>query len=353
MAKKKKKKKKTGAARSTYAKGKAPSSPAKGRSTATTSAAGRSGKAPGGGGAATSKAGGQADRPVAQFNLIKRGTLEMKVFQALLAILIAAALVQYPLWAEVAARDFKVNLKKYNSEIKKWEEKYTTEKQREKNEDEKPVKPRKPTFNDFIVFYAFMSFIEGGLFAFIGLNVSRRTDLSTPLLDGALGGEGAEKGLIDLFKYGVPAGIAVTVPLLVNSLVGRSLGYSKTIQVQYAAWKDSLYYAGFGVQNQMLLVFLVMSSLVWLFTRYRGRTKVEPHLAGLCAAVVLGFTYFFYVSRAGAEKTSVGLVASALLAVSLVAIPGYLFWKKGLEYSLLAGAIGFGIYPFLAGFIIK
>ena len=342
LAKKKKKKKKTGAARSTYAKGKAPST----AKSETRPAASRPAK-PGSSKTEAPSAG------AAQFNIIKRGTLEMKVFQTLLVILVAAALLQYPLWSEVTNRDYKIAVKKYPAQLEKWEKKYPAEKAQKEHEKEKPVKPRKPSFNDFIVFYAFMSLLEGALFAFIGLNMSRRTDLGTPLLDGAYGGEKTEKDLVDLVKYGVAAGVAVMVPLLATSLIGRSLGYSKTIQLQYAAWKDAMYYAGFGVQNQMLLVLLLMSALVWVFTRYRDKTRLEPHWAGLCAAAVLGGGYFFYISRAGADKTSVALVASALLAVSLVAIPGYLFWKKGLEYSLLAAVVGFGIYPFLAGYIIK
>jgi hypothetical protein len=32
---------------------------------------------------------------------------------------------------------------------------------------------------------------------------------------------------------------------------------------------------------------------------------------------------------------------------------GYLYWKKGFEYSLLAGVVSLGIYPFIASIFIK
>ena len=47
------------------------------------------------------------------------------------------------------------------------------------------------------------------------------------------------------------------------------------------------------------------------------------------------------------------LIGAIFLAITISGILGYLYWRKGLEYLLLAGVIAFGIYPFVARLIIK
>jgi hypothetical protein len=51
-------------------------------------------------------------------------------------------------------------------------------------------------------------------------------------------------------------------------------------------------------------------------------------------------------------KTDLAIISSASAAIASITVLGYLFWRKGLEYSLLAGVVAFGLYPFIAGLII-
>jgi hypothetical protein len=364
---KKKKKKKTGAQRSTYAKGKPVGQTEKKKGPAPSAvaipAAGEaSGKKPAGKAAAGARTSGKkpagkaaagAQPEQQSWNLVRRGTLEMKIFLTLVVILVAVVLVQYPYWKDAVDKDYKANTKTYQQELKKWKQKYPTQKEQKAHQSSKPAQPKPPTFNDFLVVYAFFSLVESALFAFMGLNAARRTDMKMPILERFNSGTGKWADIRDLLVYGVPSGLVVLAPLVGFSYFGKSQGFSKTIKIQFATWKDGLYYASFSVQNQMLFVLLVFSALVWLFTRYRDRTRVEPHLAGLAGALVLAFLYFFNISRSASEKTTVSLVAAALVAAALVPFTGYLYWKKGLEYSLLAGVVGFAAYPFLASLIIR
>jgi len=350
----KKKKKKTGARRATYARGK-PVDPQKNKAGARPSGMPRAA----GAGATTQEPGAkpasvEKGAPASgQWNVIRAGTLEMKMFQVIVLVLVVAVFIQYPLWSEIANRDYKDALKKYPVELKKWEQKYTTDKARKANESSKPAKPKKPTFSDFLIIYAFFPLLESLIFAFIGLNAARRTDLKMPILEKYASKEAGWADIRDLLAYGVPAGLVVLAPLVGLSFFSKAQGFSKTVQVQFATWKDALYYASFSIQNQMIFVLLAMSALVWVCTRYRERLKVEPYWPALAGATVLGFLYFFNLSRTGAEKTVVSLVTGLLVALALVGVTGYLYWKKGLEYSLLAGAVGFAVYPFIASLIIK
>lgn len=352
MASKKKKKKKKkqagGALKSSYAKGKPVEKSGRKEASPAKKPEAEKKKTAGGKGEAQEKTGERV-----QWNVVRRGTLEMKVFQVLLALLAVAALAQYPLWIEVTTSQYRELKEEYPKELEEWEKKYPAEEERKEHEDEKPREPKKPTFGDFLMYQAFILLVQGALFAFIGLNISRRTDMGTPVLDKWLSGDFEPTDAGRLVAHGVPWGIGALLPLLISAGIGRVLGFAAVSQIQETStWKNALNFINLAVNNQILFVFLLVSALVWTFSRFREKVKLEPHWAGIAAASMLAFSYFYLISRSAGERLSVGLIGSAFLAVSLVGILGFVYWKKGLVYSLLAGMISLGLYPFLANLIL-
>ncbi|MFH1151094.1 MAG: hypothetical protein V1748_11535 [Actinomycetota bacterium] len=396
MAKKKKKKKPAGAKKSTYAKGKkvepqkaGPSARGAERQAGTAQgkgpqAAAGTARGKGGEGAAARKgAAGKEGAPAGgSWNVVKRGTREMKVFQVLLGILIIGALLQYPLWIDVANKQYKTqvkeyekdqktyeeDLKKYNEDPKKYDkqleefqQKYTTPEQQKEHAAEKPpvkpakpVKPIKPSFSVFLLYQALILVIQGGFFAFLGINVGARTDMGTPVLDRLVEREASWSDATDMLMWSVPFGLLSLAPLIVSTIIARSFGLAKvTGGTGEALWKNSLNYINIALFNEMMFVFLLFGALVWILTRYREAVKLEPHWAALAAASLLAFGYFYLGTRQAGETLALSLSSAAFLAVSLVTVLGYLYWKKGFEYSLLAGVISLGVYPFLASIFIK
>ena len=353
MAKKKKKKKRRGGQRPTYAKGKPVES--SGKKTATATPAKKAAPAPAAKPSTKGAgAGGKAAPRREQWNLIRGDRLERKVFMTLLYIIVVVTLLSYPLRLAQAQHSYSEAKK----DLKKWEQNYPTKAEQKKHEKEKPVLPPKPTFG-IMLLELFMGAVQGVLFAFLGLNISRRTDLQTPLLD-KLHTEGFDPGdLKGLLAHAVPAAVILLIPLVGKDVFAdRFFAAPKGGRIRYPAWKYSLSGINDGVQYQMLFVFLVFSALAWLFFRYRGQVRVDPHLPAMAAAfaVSVGFVCLnmFGGVRASGENVSGSLMLAFASIYSLpVLILGYLYWKKGLEYSLLAGVIGFGLYPFLAMLIIK
>ncbi|MBU4489532.1 MAG: hypothetical protein KKE79_02750 [Actinobacteria bacterium] len=338
--KKKKKKLAAGGQRATYATGKKVEPP---------DAEKTGGKAPAG---KKAPGAGARDRPEGgrgeQWNIVRRGTLEMKVFLAIMALLALGALLQYPLWTDVANEQYQELGEEYPAQLKEWENKYKTKEERKEHEKEKPQEPKKPVFGDFLLYQALILVLQGAIFTFLAINVSRRTDMGTPVLDRALSGEGRLSDAWDMLINAVPWGIATLVVLLLSTITGEALGLAGETRIQeYPAWKSSLNFINLAINNQVLFVFLAVSALVWMFTR-SGRLKVEPHWAGIVAATLLAFGYFYMISSSSGDKVVIALAGSFFFALSLVGMLGYLYWKKGLEYSLLAGIVALGLYPFLA-----
>ncbi|MHB8895434.1 MAG: hypothetical protein ACYC99_09710 [Candidatus Geothermincolia bacterium] len=357
MAKKKKKKAPAGARKSTYAKGKkVEPEPAKGSKKKAAPVSGRPAPKAAVPEKAQTKAGAKTEAapPVQQFNLIKRGSIEMTVFLIIIVIVAIAALFQYPLAIQDATTSYNKLKREYPAELKKFEEKYKTPAEQKKHAKEKPVMPKKPTFGDFLLYQALFLIAQGAIFAFLALNIQRRTDLQTPLFDKVGLKEVKAGDLRDLVTWSIPFGIIVLIPPLISTLIGKSLGFIKASDFKKTpAWKLSLSYINIAINNEILFTFLVFTAMVWIFAKYHEKVKLEPHWLALGVATVLQFGYIYWVSSSAGEKPVTAIIGAVFLAITISAILGYLYWRKGLEYSLLAGVIGFGLYPFLARLIIK
>jgi hypothetical protein len=362
VAKKKKKKRSTGAKKPTYAKGKKVDEPQKKQAPAARqSTGGTQGKSPGSQGKAGAK--GESKPEVQQWNLVRKGTLEFKVMYVLLAIIAAAALLRYPLTSAEADLQYKESVKQYKQDLKDWEKKNPTPEQQKKNQKEKPVQPKKPTANVVLISVLFGA-LQSAIFAFLALNILRRTDLQSPVLDKTLSGGRLEwPDIRPLLTWSVPFGLVLLAPLYANAKISSNLvntvfKAAESSGAKYPVWKEVLGSFNDAVFFWVLFVFTAVSAFIWLFIRYRDRTKVEPHWAGIAAAAALAFAFILLNVSSSSRSTGMHIsgVTQALYALALavpVLLLGYLFWKKGLEYSLLAGLIGFGLYPVMVSLIIK
>jgi hypothetical protein len=356
LAKKKKKKKKRsgGGAKPSYAKGKKVES--------SQDKAAPAAKQPAQ--AAKKGSGREEQRQEAQqWNLVRRGTLEAKVMLALLGLIAFVALLSYPVTAEGMNAQYEAAKKEYPKALAQWTKDNPTKAQQEKNAKTKPAKPSKPTGGMIWMSVAFTA-LQSAVFAFLGLNILRRTDLRTPALDKTLSGGGVDWPDIKPFlTWSVPFGLALLVPLYASARISSNLMDSLikrngTATVNYTKWKQLLGFLNFGVFFWVLFAFVAVVAFIWLFTRYREHTRVEPHYAGIAAAALLAAGYWWLdVSQTvGSSAADVSSAMQVLYAVGLAAtvlLLGYVFWKKGLEYSLLAALIGFGLYPIMVSIVIK
>ncbi|MBN1289815.1 MAG: hypothetical protein JXA49_09295 [Actinobacteria bacterium] len=346
MAKSKKKKKPAGAKKPAYAKGKPPGQKSK-------STAAKSSGSTGGGSKGGSKKSGAAEERPQQWNIIRQGSPEMKAFLFLLILVAAVSFLQYPYIQEQWQETYKVDKKDYPQKLKEFEKKYPTEKEQKENDKEKPVEPIKPTFQIFILNIGLTSILMMAMVIFLGINVQRRTDLKTPLIDDAIEGKFEASKLGDLAVSSAIWSVVALVPLTAGLLVTKLAGVpDEAALVTIPFWKQCLNHIYVAMNLQLMLVFLLVSSLVWLFSKYRSKLKLEPHWAAIATATLISLLYATMISIVPGEKIIFPVITGVAVSVSLVGILGYLYWKKGLEYSLLAGIISFGVTPLLASVII-
>jgi hypothetical protein len=367
VAKKKKKKKRpSGAKKPTYAKGKKVEEPQKKAAPAARRSTGGSQAKPQG---SQAKAGArEGTRPEAQqWNLIRKDTLEARVMYFLLAVIAVAAVLSYPLAVAEYDAQYKTALKEYPKALQEWQQKYPTAAEQKKNEKEKPVKPKKQSGNVVLVNILFPA-LQSAIFAFLALNILRRTDLGTPVLDkGLSGGQIRAPDLQPFLVWSVPAALVMLAPMYAADRMSSRIGEiinnaAKTTFVpsNYAVWKAVLGSISVGLFVGIMFVMLGVSAFVWLFKRYRGQTRVEPHWAGIASAFAMLFIFNLLNASSAVRSAQVHVKVAfsnqalfAAAAAAPVLLLGYVFWKKGLEYSLLAVMLGYALYPILASLIIK
>ncbi|WP_160725632.1 CPBP family intramembrane glutamic endopeptidase [Bacillus sp. USDA818B3_A] len=99
-----------------------------------------------------------------------------------------------------------------------------------------------------------------------------------------------------------------------------------------------------GVFEEVLVRLFFMTLIVWILYKLFGKTsgrKKWMYWTGIIAAAIL-----FGVSHLPAAQQIFGVITPILFIRTLVSnglvgiIFGYLYWKKGLEYAMIAHAIG-------------
>ncbi len=347
----KKKKKPAGARKSTYAKGKKVEPPKKTGPAKSSTGTAR----PVQGVAKQTSKGDQ--KQVESWNLVRKGTLEAKVMWALLAIIAVVALARYPLTQAEGNVQYKAQVVEYKKLLAAFEKKYPTAVEQKKHSKDKPVTPKAPTTSVIVISVLFGA-IQSAIFAFLGLNVLRRTDLRTPVLDKSLSGEGIRgPDLLPFATWSIPAGVLIIAPLYLNArisstLINNVVKASGAINTKYPLYKEILGSFNDGMFFFVLFVLVAVPALIWVFTRYHDRTHVEPHWGGILGAALLALG-FIWLNVGNSVHSATQHAAYSLGLALPVVIMGYVFWKKGLEYSMLAALIGFGFYPLIASFVVK
>ncbi|MBN2168551.1 MAG: hypothetical protein JW738_04850 [Actinobacteria bacterium] len=276
----------------------------------------------------------------------------MKLFLLLMAVIAVMTILQFPAWQDVSNEKYEIDKKEYPKLVEKWEKQYPEEKEQEENKNSKPVKPTEPNIQVFLI-QSLNGILMLAMVSFLGINIQRRTDLNVPILDGVIEGNFDMSRLGDLGLNSLIYSIASIVPMIVMILITRAVvvpGEFSTAAI--ASWKLCLLMIYTAFNLQLTLLFLLMSTMVWLFHKYRNKLKLEPHWAAIVVTVVLSGFYVLPFNIAPGVKLIYSIASSLLISFSLVGILGYLYWKKGLEYSLVAGIISYGVMPLLASVII-
>ncbi|HZG76760.1 MAG TPA: CPBP family glutamic-type intramembrane protease [Paenibacillus sp.] len=184
----------------------------------------------------------------------------------------------------------------------------------------------------------------------VGLTLGRRVGLGAPHLSAWLaGGERTAPfaGKALLLSAGVGAiAILLTVgaDLLFQPYLPATLaGADGEDIVPFWAGLLTMFYG--GINEELWMRFGVMSFVVWLlgalFARKAGKKPAWIYVAGIVfAAVVFGVGHLAAAPAMFADVTTVLVVRIILVNMIAGLFYGALYWKKGIEYAIVAHMVG-------------
>ena len=175
-----------------------------------------------------------------------------------------------------------------------------------------------------------------------GLKLARRLGLGAPLLESWLYKKPSQTTFAQTLKIGLIAGgalgIVLTAALLYLAPILPNLPFVAAAKI--AVWKRLLACFYGGLYEELLTRLLLLSLFGWLLSR--GWRKVEVTLsakhfwvANVFVAVLFGLGHLPSASLVMPITPLVVAVALLLNGVAAVTF-GYLYWKRGLEASMVA-----------------
>ena len=195
------------------------------------------------------------------------------------------------------------------------------------------------------------------LVIFFGLVLARKIGLGTPILDRFF----QKKEIISQFKstailsifLGIIAGILIVAGDYIFSIIG-STDLTNIIQTP-PPWQGFLISFYGGINEEILLRLFFMSLLIWIFLKIKksDSQKLNPSyvwFAIILSSILFGLAHLPMV--ASITNITPLLILRALILNGIGGIIfGWLYWKKGLESSIIshfsADIILHVIVPFL------
>jgi membrane protease YdiL (CAAX protease family) len=181
------------------------------------------------------------------------------------------------------------------------------------------------------------------VFSWIGLKLTKRTGLSLPLLQTWLLEK--KKPVLDraALKLALIGGaIGSIVMVLMDVLLFQphipKLGNGEGV-VWWKAVLGGVLYG--GIVEEVLMRLFLMTLIIWLlafiFKKYRNSIPSSFYWIGIIlAAFIFSAGHLPATEALYGELSSILIVRSFLLNGILAIFFGYLFWKKGLEYAMIA-----------------
>ncbi len=176
----------------------------------------------------------------------------------------------------------------------------------------------------------------------IGLVLASKTGLGAPILKGYLVGEqvGAKfrSHILPSVLLAFLATMAVTA-LDRLLFVPRMPGFSSTIS-QISGWKGILASLYGGITEEILTRLFFLTLLAWILTRFSHGDDGKPSATAMWIAIV-GSAVLFGLGHLPATLASIPFSIMVLLRAVLLngiygTVFGYLYWKRGLESSMMS-----------------
>jgi hypothetical protein len=187
------------------------------------------------------------------------------------------------------------------------------------------------------------SIVLFGIAIFVGLHLAKKVGLGLPILEGWLEGREVKSYLRSIFGIsiglGILAGILIIGLDLLFSFAGVPISLTQA-SITPPAWQGFLASFYGGINEEVLLRLFVMTLITWMIFKIKSTEEGKPTNAGMWLAIIIAAVIFGlgHLPAVMSITTLTPLVIARTIILNAVGgiIFGWLYWKKGLESSMIS-----------------
>ncbi len=176
---------------------------------------------------------------------------------------------------------------------------------------------------------------------FVGLILTKTTGLGLPILENYIDKSSTDINLKSIFKISVLLGIITGIVIIILDSLFTKMGVDISEQVSFPLWQSFLasFYGGIG--EEILVRLFVMTLIVWILSKLkRSKDKVTKNKLIIWISIIISSLLFGlgHLPATAMLTTLTPLVIFRALLLNGIGgvVFGWLYWKKGLESSMIA-----------------
>jgi len=182
-----------------------------------------------------------------------------------------------------------------------------------------------------------------GIAIFVGLHLAKKVGLGLPILEGWLEGREVKSYLRSILGIsiglGILGGILIIGLDILFSFAGVSINLTQA-SINPPAWQGFLASFYGGINEEVLLRLFVMTLIAWIIFKIKSTEEGKPKNTGMWLAIIIAAVIFGigHLPAVMAITTLTPLVIARTIVLNAVGgiIFGWLYWKKGLESSMIS-----------------
>lgn len=179
---------------------------------------------------------------------------------------------------------------------------------------------------------------------FIGLNLAKKIGLGLPVLEGWLEGREVKSYLKSILGIsiglGLLAGILIVGLDYLFALAGVTINVVQAGPLTPPAWQGFLASFYGGINEEIVTRLFLMTLIAWIIFKIKKTEDGKPTNTGMWLAIILAAIIFGigHLPALIATTTLTPLLITRVIILNSVGgiIFGWLYWKKGLESSMIA-----------------
>lgn len=192
-----------------------------------------------------------------------------------------------------------------------------------------------------LVITVLQSAVLFAILLFVGLLLSKKLGFGVPILEAYIAKKKIEIEVKSNLQLSVLLGLLTGIVIVLFDFLFTSLGVHLAGQARVPIWQGFLASFYGGISEEIVMRLFFMTFVLWLMSKlFRSKGKAVENIPMVWSAIIIAAILFglghLPITAALTTITPLVIVRALLLNGIGGMVFGWLFWKKGLEFAIIA-----------------